>query len=137
MNQLLIKDRSLLEGTDYFELLPGQYKGSCWGPESVFMKEQVFAYLEPLLVKHIDGYDHYSFMEVSKEQWFDILRELKDLKVNLSSKGDPVKYIFTMRAEFDSLQDMGIEDLNSLIGELVQWCEETLKTHPSISILGL
>ncbi|MEH1940550.1 MAG: hypothetical protein V7L01_10080 [Nostoc sp.] len=42
----LIRSLSELDGTCYFEILPGRYEGNCWNQNSVFITEEVFGYFE-------------------------------------------------------------------------------------------
>ena len=56
----LIQSTAALEGTAYFEFLPGPYHGDHWGEASVFVQEQVFCLIESALQRHHPGFDHYS-----------------------------------------------------------------------------
>src|SRR5204862_292237 len=58
-------DAAALEGTAYFEFLPGRYAGECWGRQSVFLTEQAFAHIEPIFQKHRPDFDHYAFTEIA------------------------------------------------------------------------
>lgn len=45
----LIRNNKDRDGTCYFEFLPGIYRDKCWNEESVFMDEEVFGFIEPIL----------------------------------------------------------------------------------------
>lgn len=62
----LIRDLSELQGTYYFEILPGKYQDKCWNQNSVFMTEEVFGYLEPIFERRAPNFDHYAFVEIVK-----------------------------------------------------------------------
>jgi hypothetical protein len=68
-----------LDGTAYFELLPGPYRGECWGPNSVFLDEEAFGLIEPIFVRLCPKYDHYAFTDIGRPLWRDILTELDAL----------------------------------------------------------
>jgi hypothetical protein len=38
----LIRDRAELQGTCYFEIMPGKFHGKCWNEGSLFLAEDVF-----------------------------------------------------------------------------------------------
>jgi hypothetical protein len=64
----VIRSQSELEGTGYLELLPGPYKDVCWNEASLFFEEDVFNYLEPIILLHASVYDHYAFTEIATSQ---------------------------------------------------------------------
>lgn len=110
----IITDKNELEGTCYFEILPGKYNGECWKDNSIFLDEEVFDLIEPAFERHVPNYDHYVFTDVSKEQWNKILDDLASQK-------------------FDSKQD----DTEKLIDELTVWVRRQLENEDYLAVLGL
>jgi hypothetical protein len=95
----VITDKKELKGTDYFEIMPGKYKGTCWKDGSIFFDEEVFTLIEPAFERHVPKYDHYAFTDVSKDQWEKILSDLASIKDQLGKATTP-------------------SDLRGIIGEL-------------------
>lgn len=110
----IITDKNELEGTCYFEIMPGKYKGSCWQDGSIFFDEEVFSLIEPAFERHVPNYDHYAFTDISKEQWNKILNDLASQK-------------------FDSKR----EDTKKLIDELTGWVRRQLEREDYLAVLGL
>ncbi len=77
----LIRDTAELSGTCYFEFLPGPYRDECWNEGSVFMAEDVFGLVEPIIARHEPRFDHYSFVGIRRPTWERILLELDQLAV--------------------------------------------------------
>ena len=84
-NIRIIMNRAELKGTCYVELLPGPYINKCWNEGSLFIEEEVFGYLEPIIQKHVPAYDHYDFTAIDQAQWFAIADDLDALKPLLVS----------------------------------------------------
>ena len=64
----LSRDKSLLEGTAYFEFLPGHYVKEHWNDSSVFLDEEIMCLIERPFMDALPDYDHYSFFDVSLTQ---------------------------------------------------------------------
>lgn len=140
----LIKDASKLESTCYFEFLPGVYKKECWNKESVFIYYLHIPYIEPILEKFIDNYDHYSFMSVDKTTWQDIIVELNTEKDILRNSNNFDEFTSQLSFSFRDIEDSFTKDfeeskvdLIKLIEDLVLWIRDILKHHKKIAILGM
>ena len=103
----LIRDKAELRGTCYFELLPGEYSGKCWNDGSVFLAEDVFGLVEPIIARHEPRFDHYSFIGISPTTWERIIADLGWLAeraenaLTIGDFFDEVGFVFaTMKAEF-------------------------------------
>lgn len=48
-----------LRGTAYFEFRPGLYVGAHWSPESVYLTEEAFNLVLPMLERHHAGVQYY------------------------------------------------------------------------------
>jgi hypothetical protein len=57
----LIRDKRQLEGTAYFEFLPGRYTGQHWNEKSVYLDEEVLGLIEKPFMDSLPSYDHYAF----------------------------------------------------------------------------
>lgn len=108
----LIKNKNELEGTCYFEFLPGKYNNQCWQDDSVYLDEETFCLIAHIFEKNLLEYDYYSFMEIEKDQWPLIINDLEIL-------GNQKK------------------ELETMIADLVNWLKATLKKESVISLLGL
>lgn len=60
----LYRSTAELEGTAYIELLPRPYRDQCWRPRSVFLDEEAFGFIEPMIEKLCFKYNHYAFTEI-------------------------------------------------------------------------
>ncbi len=140
----LIKDVTEREDTCYFEFLPGTYKGECWNKESVFIYFLHICYIEPILEKHINGYDHYSFMSAAKSDWQNIIEELNQMKEVLRKAQNLNEFTSKLNFSFQDFEENFTKDfeksktgLSKLIDDFVLWLQETLKHHNKISVLGM
>ncbi|MFP4346456.1 MAG: hypothetical protein ACLFU8_17355 [Anaerolineales bacterium] len=140
----LIRDKEQLEGTLYFEILPGEYKGRCWNEGSLFVDEEVFAYLEPIIEEHAPHFDHYAFVEIPPETWYLIIADLRDLRADLAEAESieelrgRVGFIFAgSERDFADHFEENRDSLRELLGELIVWLEDALETHATISLLGI
>ena len=140
----LITDLTDLNGTCYFEFLPGIYSGKCWNEKSVFIDDHIIGLIEPVFYRNINNYDHYSFMSADKETWLKITNELCELQNILRNSSDLEEVISNLSIAFPTLTSALEENFNStkselvvLINELVIWVTKTLKSNSKISILGM
>jgi hypothetical protein len=145
MNDIrIIKNKTDLEGTSYIELLPGEYKEICWNEGSIFFEEETFGYLELTLQKHVLEYNRYAFTQIKLDAWFEIIEELKSLKLLLQKAqsvgdlSDQVKFIFRdSEQRFAENFQTSKEALASVIEELCAWIDAKARAHACITVLGL
>jgi hypothetical protein len=140
----IITNKGELEGTCYMEVLPGPYREQCWNEGSLFFEEEVFGYLEPIIKRHVETYDHYAFTEIEKEQWLAIVNDFDKLELQLiSSKSisdlqNQVSFIFKRGDErFSSNFDINKTALSQLVAEFSKWIRAKTNEHDSITILGM
>ena len=110
----LIRDTAELSGTCYFEFLPGPDRDKCWNEGSVFLAEDVFGLVEPIIARHEPAFDHYSFVGIRRPTWARILPELDELG---RSSGDPA--------------------VARLSAELASWLRGQLADFECVSVLGM
>lgn len=134
-------DPAQLCGTQFFELLPGPYGERVWVKGSRFIHEYAFALIEGIFEHRVPDYDHFSVVEVSRQQWKRILDDLAILRANLTSGTQPltlpVGSLLDVRPAFNQMLAENQRGLAQLISELAAWLHETLSEHEVISILGL
>lgn len=140
----MITDRGELEGTCYIEILPGKFQGECWNSQSVFFDEEHFGFIEPTIIRHCPEHDHYTFTDIDKTVWEDILADLQRLHQSigdasrLSDLHGEVDLVFTttkqrfLEAEADNMQN-----LRQMLNDFILWARKTLKSHDSIAVLGM
>jgi hypothetical protein len=140
----LIRDKAELQGTCYFELLPSKYQGQCWNDESVFLAEDVFRFVEPIIARHEEYFDHYSFVEILRPTWLKIIADLQrlaeraELAQNIDELRGEVSFLFaSAKREFTQNFRSNAEALASLARELARWLLEHLRQHDCISVLGM
>jgi hypothetical protein len=110
----LIHDTAELDGTAYFELLPGPYRNQCWNPESIYLSESDFDLIEPLFARHESQFDHFAFTPILRSTWRPIIADLKQFA-----------------------RDTEEATVAACVSELVKWLERTLLTHDKITVLGM
>jgi hypothetical protein len=140
----LIRDKEKLEGTAYFELLPGRYKKKSWNEESVFLDEESFGFVEHIIEEWVEKYNHYSFVEVNEQRWEGIVVQLLSMRNRLHQArtideldGNVGFFFADTRERFAQQFDKNRQDLETMLYDLVKWIRQTLKEHERISILGL
>lgn len=137
-------DPETLHGTGYFEIQPGPYAQKHWQPGCLFLDEERFGYIEPIFKNRVQAYDNYSMVEITREQWQDVLSDLSDLAEFLSKQPEEqalrsrVGFFFS-RSEnefFDEL-DCNVQQLREMVCFIRDWVATTLETHDTVSALGL
>lgn len=115
----LINQVSQLDGTQYFEFLPGPYKGRCFTDDSVFIEEDVFGIIEPIFQELVPKYQRNAFNKVLKEDWAKIVAEMQQQRVNIANSPN------------------SDAELLAMIDQFTSWVIKTLGTYEEISILGI
>ena len=110
----LIRNTAELSGTCYFEFLPGEYRNQCWNEGSVFLAEDVFGLVEPIIAHHEQAFNHYTFVGIRRPTWERILPELD----RLAAASD-------------------CREITTLAVELAAWLRGQLTEHACVSVLGM
>lgn len=141
---LLIRETSELQGTCYIELLPGEYKGQCWNDGSLFLAEDVFGLVEPIIARHEPRFDHYAFVTVRRPAWEGITADLERLAERAESatgvdnlRGEVGFVSAPTEAEFARDFRANADAIARLARELGGWVREQLRRHDCISVLGM
>lgn len=94
-------------GTEYIEILPGEFNGKYWNVESAFIDEEEFAEsLEDVFVRHAPDFDHYGITVIGEDACWIII---------------------------DSLKSLG----NSSANELAHWLHNVIAHRRTITVLGM
>ncbi len=140
----LIRDKSSLEGTAYFEFLPGRYANKHWNDGSVFMDEEIMCLIERPFMDALPDYDHYAFCDVSRARWGEVIRHLDAFRDKLSAAqgpGDVTREFCRVWAgtkeSFTRDFENNRKKLIDLIVEFTAWVQEVLGEHESIAVLGM
>jgi hypothetical protein len=133
-----------LEGTAYFEFLPGRYNEKCWRDSSVFLDEEAFGFIEPAFVRLLPDYDHYSYVAIQRPRWSPILAELDRLTRLLNSDPSDLQLAENLgffsrvtQENFFGDRTRNVGDVRAMIASLAAWLRETLRTYDCVSLLGL
>jgi hypothetical protein len=144
MDQIrLIHDKTQLQGTCYFEFLPGEYKEQHWNDGSVFLAEDVFGLIEPIVARHEPRFDHLSFVGIRRRTWERIIADLERLAEQAERAADigdlvgEIGFVHMTEAEFANHFRANADSLAGLARELTGWVREQLREHEYVSILGL
>jgi hypothetical protein len=137
-------DPQALPDTAFFELLPGPYTSECWNPGSLFLDEERFGYIEPIVERLVPEYDHYAFIEVTRPTWQRVIHELEELHAFLGDdsslealNGRVGFYYSDSEARFLSDLQGNSRRLRDMLLQLITWLNEQLEQHEVVSILGL
>ena len=141
----IVRTKAELPDTSYFEFLPGPYRGQHWAAESVYVQEEIFCLIEPIIRQHHPGYDHYSHSGIPASEWSKIIADLHALATRARSATSLADLRqagvgFHRRgidAEFE--QDLGnnAHALAQLADDLSRWLRETLRSHGMVTVLGM
>lgn len=111
----LITDPSDLEGTVYYEFQPGSYSGQHWKMGSVFVSDDAFDELEPVLSLHITHLDPLGPNIVETGTWALMAQDLRRV-VSLNQV---------------------TEGFVDLFLDLAAWLEWASAQHETVSLLGI
>ena len=140
----VIRSKAELEGTAYVELLPGPYKKQCWNEGSLFFEEEVFGYMEPIILRHFPAYDHYAFTEITASKWASITKDFRSLHAALERAASieelkaEVGFLFRgSEARFAENFQTNRVALARLLSEVSAWVSSNAGKHGCITVLGL
>jgi len=71
-------------GSDYIEILPGEFKNNWWNPDSIFFSEEAFEIVETIIASRVPSYDHYENTAIDRHTCWEIIRDLDRLVSVLS-----------------------------------------------------
>jgi hypothetical protein len=116
-----------------------------WGRgPTVFLAEDVFGLIEPIIVRHEPRFDHHPFVGIRLATWERIIADLERLAERAGSAagvGDlrgEVGFIFTpTEREFARKFRANADALAELSRELAGWLREQLRRHACVSVLGI
>ena len=138
-----IKNLSELEGTFYFELLPGEFTGTAWNKNSAFIDESLFDWIEPAF-SILPGFDHYSFATIHKTDWMKCIQHLKEMQDRIQNVRSIPELINGIDLAYNPYPgiletdfDLAIHKFYIFIDDLIEWLQITFTSENQISILGI
>jgi len=133
----LIKNKSELVGTCYFELMPRKYDGKPWNDDSVYLTEQAFKIIEPAFEYSLKNYDCFSFMIFGLEEVNKICDKLGDLVLTISAPSSYSDSIKLLNSNDQTSSEATKMETLALISEKKNWLESTKKSTSTFSLLGI
>jgi hypothetical protein len=135
-------DRSACVGTQYFEIVPGPYRGAHWVKGGRFIDEYTFSLFEGIFEKRIPDYDHFAFVNIHRPHWNAILSDISELRERLLQPDlDQVELPYGSTLRIGEAFGLDVANngrcLAALLSALEDWLRETLIVHECISVLGL
>lgn len=128
-------------GTDYMEILPGEFKNHWWNPESIFFREEAFEIVETIIGARVPSYDHYDNTSIDSHTCWEIIRDLERFISVLSptaTKADLKRLpVFARHDSFFDNFDENVPALRQMVLELTVWLREVMEHERSITILGM
>ena len=130
------------EGSAFFELLPRPYKKECWNADSIYLDEEVFGLIEPVIIESVMTYDHYAFTELRPKEIERIIERLDALSSLLRSSDAQPKsrlgYFFqTTEREVEADWPNFRLHIIDLCDDLSLWMKQILNSGRIITILGI
>ncbi len=132
-----------------FEFLPGKFKGKFWNAGSVCLEEEVFLLISKPFASHVPNLDFFGITDIQRSVWERIIEDLDSLAIrllkakNLSELDGALVFYrsvvgySTDEEEFQKDFAVNAKAVVTVIGELIAWLREILRTNESISILGV
>ncbi|MFO0805574.1 MAG: hypothetical protein U0791_20935 [Gemmataceae bacterium] len=140
----LIRDKTELQGTCYFEFLPGPYRNKCWNDGSVYLAEDVFGLIESIIERHEPRFDHFSFVGIRRTAWrrividLDQLAKAADNAKHVGDLRDKIGFIYEpSEAEFARDFRANSDSLAQLARALADWIWQQVQEHECITVLGI
>jgi len=138
----LIRDKSELDGTCYFEFFPGVYPGECWNETSVYLCFSTLNMIEKVFETHVEEYDPYKFIEIQEPITSRLSGALIEHAEKLRNQALADSRALPESADFDSPEQARLREWLPNKKILAQTCEDLAnwllsnKSGP-ISILGI
>jgi hypothetical protein len=141
----LIGNRADLKGTAYVEFQPGSFVGNHWQEGSVFVTQQVFGYVAPIVSRHFPNLNPYGPSAISGSTWREVIADFRRLSRDVKA----VQSVADLRKLGIGFGERGLDEqfersfvsntdaLAQLLSHLADWLERTLGRENSVSILGL
>lgn len=143
MHLRLITDRAELEGTWYVEFLPRRFEGRCWNPDAVYLHMDAVTLFEPLLQRHVPGYDYYAFIETDGAHAHRLaaaLRAYADQEEQIAASSelpDRYKMFAWARDEMEQAAAQPPKAFAIMLRDLAAWIERTVPREGVLWILGI
>lgn len=133
-----------LDGGQFLEVFPGPFKGRSWNEQSVYIEDEAFALIEPIVSKHAPEFDRCRNTAITKEGWSGIIADLKELRSILADAKSMQDLPSTMQFRDDGSRDDFGSDFSensrkviTLVDELITWLSVQIESQPVITILGI
>lgn len=128
-------------GSDYMEILPGEFKYTYWNQESVFFREEAFDIVETIICARVPSYDHYGNTPIDSHTCWEIIRDLERFASVLTpaaTKADLKRLpAFARHSGFFENFDENAPALRQMIRDLVAWLREVMEIERFITIIGV
>jgi hypothetical protein len=137
MEYKLFTNKNELDGTCYFEFLPGKYQNKCWNDNSVFLSEDAVFIFEDLLKKTNESFDHYAFVYYTRNQinMFEneLLNRIEEIKENHEITGE--HFYKNYYKELNESIDEYKEEITKMLGDLIVWLKSIDENE--LTVLGI
>jgi hypothetical protein len=128
-----------LEGTVYFEFLPGKYQDKCWNNHSVYIEEEALCVISDILLKTNNDYDHYLFTNYNSIQMKmlenELSKRLTEIKDNIDYKLTGKYFNEEYYNELNEYMKKYRIEIIKMLEELIIWIKSI--KEPEMMVLGL
>jgi hypothetical protein len=140
----LIRDSRELNGSAYYELLPGPYAGRHWGERSVFLSEDAFNFIGWVIQRHSPDFNPFGPTRIAAATWQGIIADLNRFAKVLGKAKSIADIKVEWPVPFDDLSGRFAAgfaatrtELTRMIDDLTKWLRTQLRDHDSLTLLGL
>lgn len=132
-----------------FEFLPGEFRGKFLNAGSVYLEEGTFRLISNPIMRHVPDVDYFGTTVIQRPVWERIIEDLNTLAIrasqaaSLSELDGALGFWRSLVSDSEEEEEfrkdfpVNAKALVAVIGELVAWLRETLKTNESVSILSV
>ena len=133
-----IENKSLLDGTDYFELLDGKYQNKCWNDGSLYINEYDFAVVEDVFSEANKEYDHFGFVEYDGYKSKKIIKQLKERMLEIENSNFRITgetFSADLYKNLNECLERDREKVQNFIAKIIGWMERI--QNNDITLLGI
>src|SRR5262249_1993114 len=106
--------------------------------------EEAFDLIEPIFERRVREFDHYAFVEIARDRWSLIIRDLEALAARLTTVKDvgELRDLVRLSRAFDEHEiERALVEYKQLIGQMLAdltvWLREQAERQEYISVLGM
>ena len=132
------------KGTDFLEFQPGKFNWKFWDKRSIYIREDIFEYIESVFYKNLKSYDRYENTELTKEDVDTLIRALEIFAKELINKTTADSIIAhlgydpsRMDKDYKNNYVKEKKDVVKFCIDLSAWLKQAINETGTITIIGI